>query len=154
MSIYVYKGRTEKIIDGADQVVTDDGTQYPGAWDKSAIEGLQIVTETLQPDAATNHVYGYSVEMVDGVPVQVWDVAAKTPDELLLESNNATLVQIDTLERSSMIPRVIREFTLAQTVITAQAAGVDEPTLYAGNIGYRKLKDLNTQIEALRDSLQ
>ena len=70
------------------------------------------------------------------------------------EMNENILHQINLLEDTTKIPRVIREFTLAQAVITAAAAGVDEPTLYAQNIGYKKLKDLDDQIFALRQQLQ
>jgi hypothetical protein len=66
--------------------------------------------------------------------------------DLIMDSINA-------LERESMIPRITREFMLAQAVLTASSQGIDEPTLYEMNIGYRKLKDLDDKISALRAQL-
>lgn len=58
--------------------------------------------------------------------------------------------QIDTLETASKIPRVTREFMLAVMEKEATDAGVTQADLYAANVGYRKLKDLDAQIRALR----
>jgi len=59
--------------------------------------------------------------------------------------------QIDALERESMIPRITREFMLAQAVMTAASQNITPDQLYQANIGYRKLKDLDNQIAALRN---
>jgi len=59
--------------------------------------------------------------------------------------------QIDALERESMIPRITREFMLAQAVMTAASQNITADQLYQMNIGYRKLKDLDNQIAALRN---
>ena len=65
----------------------------------------------------------------------------------------AIQTQIDTLEREQLMPRLTREIFLPLMVTTASSQGVDEPTLYAASIGYRKLKDFEAQIVALRDQL-
>lgn len=61
--------------------------------------------------------------------------------------------QIDTLERTQLLPRVTREGLLAAAVALAATQGVTEPTLYAQNVAYHKLKDFDTQIAALRAQL-
>lgn len=65
-------------------------------------------------------------------------------------TNSQLQDKIDGLEKACMIPRITREFMLAQSALTAQLAGVSEPELYAANIGYRKLKDLDATITSLR----
>lgn len=42
---------------------------------------------------------------------------------------------------------------LGQFLITAQAAGYTEGQLYAVNVGYKKLKDHDAEIETLRARL-
>lgn len=58
--------------------------------------------------------------------------------------------QIDTLERTEIMPRVTREALIALAVQEATTAGITEPQLYAANIGYHKTKDADTAIAALR----
>lgn len=82
-----------------------------------------------------------------------WIAAGNTPQPADSVPTPSPQQQINTLEQQSMIPRVTREFMLAQVVADAAAQGIDESTLYANNIGYRKLKDLNTQIVALRSQI-
>ena len=65
----------------------------------------------------------------------------------------AALAQIDALESQTMMIRGTRESLLAFAVAIAGASGVPESTLYAQNIAYKKMKDLDTQISALRHSL-
>lgn len=61
--------------------------------------------------------------------------------------------QIDDLERGYMMPRATREALLAYAVTLASSNGVTEAQLYAGNIAYRKVKDFDAQIAALRAQL-
>lgn len=82
-----------------------------------------------------------------------WRAAGNTPEPADPPVQPTPQEKIDALERESMIPRITREFMLAQAVVTAAAQGIDEPTLYANNIGYRKLKDLDNQIIALRSQI-
>ncbi len=65
----------------------------------------------------------------------------------------AILAEIDRLEREQQMPRLQREFMLPLMVSLAAGSGVTEPQLYAANIGYKKLKDFNAQIVALRAQL-
>ena len=61
--------------------------------------------------------------------------------------------EIERLERETMLPRPVRDVLLALMVKEASAVGIDEPALYAANPGYRRVKDLDTQIAALRVKL-
>lgn len=61
--------------------------------------------------------------------------------------------QIDALELKYHLNRAVREALLGLAVKEALAQGVDEPTLYALNAGYRKTKDLDAQIATLRGQL-
>lgn len=60
---------------------------------------------------------------------------------------------IDSMEKTTMIQRVSREFMLVMMEKEATDAGYTLEQLYASNIGYRKLKDLDSQIRALRTQL-
>ena len=63
--------------------------------------------------------------------------------------------QILALEAASMLPRVAREFMLGAIELEGarQAPPITAEQLYADNIGYRKLKDLDSQIAVLRGQL-
>jgi len=82
-------------------------------------------------------------QYVDGAVVAVAGAAEK----------RALQAQIETLERAQLMPRLTREVTLVLMASTAAGQGVDEPALYAANIGYKKLKDFEAQIVALRDQM-
>lgn len=61
------------------------------------------------------------------------------------------LAQIASMERAEQLPRVTRESTMAFAVMLAASQGVGEPALYASNIAYKKIKDFDVAIAALRD---
>ena len=63
--------------------------------------------------------------------------------------------QIAALETASMLPRVAREFMLAGLELEGarHVPPITPEQLYAANIGYKKLRDLDDQIAALRASL-
>lgn len=65
------------------------------------------------------------------------------------------LDQIAALETASMLPRVAREFMLAGLELEGarHVPPITPEQLYAANIGYKKLRDLDDQIAALRASL-
>lgn len=68
------------------------------------------------------------------------------------------LGQIEALEREHMAPRYLRDFTLGamerEAIVIGASQGLSEAqaiaALRAGNAGYRKLKELDEQIAALR----
>ena len=61
----------------------------------------------------------------------------------------AIQAEIDTLERTQLLPRITREFMLLQFSAVAAAQGVDPMT----NIAYAKLKAFDDQVSALRAQL-
>lgn len=85
-------------------------------------------------------------------------VSAISPEDTILPADPLTPAeksaliqeQIDTLERQYMMPRVTREALLGIAVIQAAQQSVTEPELYAVNIAYRKTKDFDDVIVALR----
>lgn len=58
--------------------------------------------------------------------------------------------QIDTLERGALLPRGVREFILPSMVKIGTDLGLTEEQLYAQQPGYKRLKDFDDQIKALR----
>jgi len=85
----------------------------------------------------------------DGTNFAAPAVAPPTPTE----QRAAIQTEIDSLERANLMPRVTREFLLLAAVQQAVAQGVNESTLYAANIGYRKVKDFDAQIMSLRSQI-
>lgn len=63
------------------------------------------------------------------------------------------LEKISMIEAVSMIPRVVREFTIAGLEREAALDAVSPAQLYLANPGYKRLKDLDDEIAALRDLL-
>lgn len=58
--------------------------------------------------------------------------------------------QIKQLEAASGVPRITREFMLGVMEKEAIDTGITIEQLAVSNIGYKKLKDLDNQIKALR----
>lgn len=58
--------------------------------------------------------------------------------------------QIDSIESTTHMNRFVREAMLLISVQQATALGMTELQLYSANIGYKKVKDVDTQIVALR----
>lgn len=103
----------------------------------------------LRSNAAALGIFDVEIRVVNDAEHEAL-IAAR---ELALNPQGATLRQIDALERQNMIPRVTREALLAYAVFIAQSGGVPEAQLYAENIAYRKMKDFDAQIAALRAQL-
>ena len=61
--------------------------------------------------------------------------------------------EIARLERETLLPRPVRDVLLNLMVREAAALGMTEPELYTTNIGYRRVRDLDNQIAALRAQL-
>ncbi|HEY6019802.1 MAG TPA: hypothetical protein VIY48_07825 [Candidatus Paceibacterota bacterium] len=108
-------------------------------------------------DAAGNIVSEYSNQQHDG---QEWvDIIIPSKQQ----QHDAIQAQIDHLERESLMNRMLREFALGQMESSAIAFGAAQtPALnaadslayaYANNIAYKKTKDLDIQITALRTQM-
>jgi len=75
MELYaeIINGTLVQYFQGGSSVTIKDGTQYPGNFPPLDIPNVQTVTLTTQPSSTTNNVSGYTVEIVSGVPTQVWN---------------------------------------------------------------------------------
>lgn len=73
--------------------------------------------------------------------------AAATPAPDPVEQVKA---QINGIERETLMNRAVREFMLAQAEAIASGQGYTPGQLYAVNLGYRKVKDVDNQIAGLR----
>jgi hypothetical protein len=78
------------------------------------------------------------------------DILTAPPAPTAQQQRDAIQAQIDSLESATHMNRFVREAMLLISVQQAQALGLTEPQLYAVNIGYKKIKDLDDQIVALR----
>lgn len=95
----------------------------------------------------------YQIEIADGDQPPDWthhmtstDVVPPTqPDPV-----KQVIAQIDAIERETLMNRPVREFMLAQAEQIAASSGYTPAQLYQVNLGYRKVKDIDTQIAALR----
>jgi hypothetical protein len=61
--------------------------------------------------------------------------------------------EIAALEQSTIMNRAVREFMLLSAEAQAQAQGITPAQLYALNPAYKSVKDVDTQIAALRAQL-
>lgn len=63
------------------------------------------------------------------------------------------LVQIQQMEMTQLLPRSVRLALMTAAVKLASLSGEDEPTLYANNIEYHRIKDFDTQICNMANSV-
>lgn len=82
-----------------------------------------------------------------------WVAEGNTPEAADPPVQPSATEQIATLERETLLARPTREFMLGMMVQLAAQQGATEPQLYASNPGYRKVKDLDEHIKALRSQL-
>lgn len=90
MTQWIYEGNLNNVIeDSAPWTDPVTGTQYPGNWPKSSISGFQSVVSTQPPDPSANAVTGCSVQLVNGVPTQVWQYTPYTVAQISLAQASA-----------------------------------------------------------------
>lgn len=78
---------------------------------------------------------------------------AMTPEEVAAFSpapEPTPQERIDALERETMLPRPVRDFMLIAMEVEAAKQGITPEQLRLANPGYRKVKELDEQIAALR----
>lgn len=110
----------------------------------------RIVIEMLDDYAAPD---GFTIHEDNGQ--QLTEIYGQVGSVLkpAIDPKVAAAAEIKRLETESMIPRVTREFMLADVEEKALAKGLTLEQLIAANAGYRKLKALDDQIKALRAQL-
>lgn len=62
--------------------------------------------------------------------------------------------QIAEIERDTLMNRAVREFMILSAEAQAAAQGVTPDQLYAANPAYKSVKDVDTQVTALRGKLK
>lgn len=132
---------------------TIDGVLYPHFTDRSLWEKLGI-SEAPEPEMPAEMVADPTYWLRRETDEAPYVEFVKMPDEeIALIEQRIAKGTINDLERSTMLPRASREFMLGMMVQLAMQQGLDEPTLYDKNPGYRKVKDLDEEIKTLRGVL-
>lgn len=110
-----------------------------------ALVGVVEIPDPVPPADYSEETY-YRTEQDDAPYV----VFTRKSDEQINAARKARIqAQIDTLESSTLLPRVTREFMLLQFAAVAAQQGIDPLT----NIAYQKVKELDDKITALRNQL-
>lgn len=137
------------------QPFTFGDTNYPAAYTTDPASMLDLgfteVTRVDVPPADPENYYRTETRTGAVVTAQY---TRKSDEQIKQQFNNKIDQQIAAAETQQLLPRVVREFLLASAVKEAAALGLTEEQLYAANIGYRKMKDANTAIQALRAQRQ
>lgn len=81
------------------------------------------------------------------------EVAAWEASRIEPEKNKAKR-QIAEIERDTLMNRAVREFMILSAEAQAAAQGVTPAQLYAVNPAYKSVKDVDTQVTALRGKLK
>lgn len=141
-----------EIVQDNDQYTDEQGTQYPWNFPKNEISGLSPVIEMEPPTVAKYKtvVDGGIVKNEAGQWVQQWQVVDWTPERIRKDAQ----MQIDALERESLMNRRVRELSLrsmeedAASIAMAQNISVEQAL--ANMPAYAKFKNIDDQIAALR----
>lgn len=137
----------EKRINIYAPFTSEDGTRYGNLTDPAvrAAVGVVEIPDPQPPEDYSDETY-YRTEQDDAPYV----VFTRKSDEQIEQARKARIqAQIDALEAQTLLPRVTREFMLQLFAAQAAAANVDP----LENFGYRKVKELDDQITALRSLL-
>lgn len=109
---------------------------------------VDVATYQLLMDAKLDG--GAIVPDSSGHPVVVYrEVVPPTAQE----QRDAIQKQIDALESKTHMNRFVREEMILISVQQSQGLGLSEPQMYLDNIGYKKVKDLDTHIATLRSQI-
>ena len=80
--------------------------------------------------------------------VAAWEASRVEPDKTKAKR------QIAEIERDTLMNRAVREFMILSAEAQAAAQGVTPAQLYAVNPAYKSVKDVDTQVTALRGKLK
>lgn len=145
--IYVRNGKRINIH----APVEIDGVKYHSLADRSLWEKLGI-TEVEEAESPEDFSYiTHTREEIEEAPYTIYP--RKSDEDIAIAQRAHNQQRIDEMERETLLPRPSRDFMLAMMVQLAAQQGINEPTLYARNPGYRKIKDLDEEIKALREAL-
>ena len=142
----LYTNERLDVIGQFDLYTDPSGTHWQNT-PKSEIPGLSVVTEMPAPTGAGIVILGQEIQIIDGVPTQVWLTRPKTADELAADALNAKNAKNDAIkaELAAIDDKSIRTL---RAVLAAQASGM---TPDAADIAY--LANLKAQSDALRAKL-
>jgi hypothetical protein len=142
-----YQPQTKQYIhDG--EGFTHNGTQYPATWDKASLGFIEVTTVGTRED---DRYFWVSEDVVDGV--RIITNTPKGPEMIKQMEVGVLQSKLDALDGGNLMARPTREFMLLSFEEKAITAGDTLGQLYAANIGYRKVKDLDAAITVLRDEL-
>ena len=96
-----------------------------------------------------------SAEQIDQLPagcveIDEAELASIIASRLAPDDPPSPAAQIDALERLHMLPRPVRDVMLGLMEKEAAAVGLTPAQLRVANPGYRRVKELDEQIAALR----
>ena len=130
------------------EAFTLNGTQYPANWDKQSLGFVEVTTVGTRED---DRYYWVSEEVKDGV--RTITNTPKAPEQIKQMEVGILQTKLDALDGGNPMARPTREFMLLSIEEKAITAGYTLEQLYAANFGYRKVKDLDVSVGALRDEI-
>jgi len=122
-----------------------DGTKYS----RVPMELLEEVVEPQPPEDYNEDLYYRSEQ--DEAPYVVF--TRKSDEQIAEQARARAAMEIESLERQHMLPRPVRDSLLALAEKEAAALGYTSEQLRVVNAGYRRVKELDEQINELRMKL-
>jgi hypothetical protein len=142
-----YQPQTKQYIhDG--EGFTHEGTKYPSTWDKASLGFIEVTTVGTRENDAY---FWVSEDVKDGV--RTITNTPKDPEQITQMEVGVLQAKLDALDGGNPMARPTREFMLLSIEEKAVTAGYTLEQLYAANFGYRKVKDLDVSVGALRDEI-
>lgn len=130
------------------EAFTHEGNQYPASWDKASLGFIEVTTVGTRED---DRYYWVSEEVLDGV--RTITNTPKDPEQIKTMEVGLLQAKLDALDGGNPMARPTREFMLLSIEEKAITAGYTLEQLYEANFGYRKVKDLDASVGALRDEI-
>lgn len=130
---------------------SQSGTRYGNLTDPyvRSLLGVVEIPDPQPPEDYSEETY-YRTEQDDAPYV----VFTRKSDEQIEQARKARIqAQIDAMERESLVARPVREYMILDIETKALAAGHTLEQLRASHFGYRKVKEFDEQIQALRAQL-